>query len=159
LTRRSIVVKVQERYPYRHDVAVEGISHIAYADVGSIVDVNIIVSNHGKFAENVTIYGSCLRFDEFPRTLFPVMGVYSVRPQIQYAFTNSSSEYTIISVPWEAVPKYVPIISTPQVQPVLELILPRPLIRLTKLMEKLGTIFNLQAENDNVFVQMEYNRS
>jgi hypothetical protein len=134
-----------------HDVAVEGISHIAYADIGSIMDVNITVSNHGKFAENITIYGSCLRFDGFPLRLFPVMGVYSVRPQIQYAFTNSSSEYTIIIVPWEAVPKYVPMISTPQVQPALEFILPRPLIRLTRPMEKLGTIFNLQAGSVTTF--------
>jgi hypothetical protein len=135
-----------------HDVAVEGISHIAYSDIGSMVDVNITVSNHGKFAENVTIYGSCLRFDEFPRRLFPVMGIYSVRPQIQYAFSNSSSEHanTIINIPWEVVQKNVPIIPAPQVQPILELVLPRPLIRLTRPMETLGTIL-LPAGNVMTF--------
>jgi hypothetical protein len=135
-----------------HDVAVEGISHAAYVDVGSIVDVNVTISNHGNYAENVTIYGSCLRFDGFPLAFFPVGGVYSVRPKIQYAFTNSSPEYanTIINIPWEVAPKYVPIIPTPQIQPVLELVLPRPLIRLTRPMETLGTIV-LPARNATTF--------
>lgn len=135
-----------------HDVAVEGISHAAYADIGSIVDVNVTISNHGNYTENVTIYGSCLRFDEFPKALFPVLGVYSVRPQIQYAFTNSSPQYTntIINIPWEVAPKYVPINPTPQIQPVLELVLPRPLIRLTRPMETLGTIV-LPAGNVTTF--------
>jgi hypothetical protein len=135
-----------------HDVAVEGISHAAYVDVGSIVDVNVTISNHGNYTENVTIYGSCLRFDEFPKALFPELGVYSVRPLMQYVFTNSSPQYanTIVNIPWEVVPKYAPIIPNPQIQPVLEELLPPPLIRLTRPMERLGTIV-LPAGNVTTF--------
>ncbi len=123
-----------------HDVSLMGISSAERCvELGSTVDLNIAVFNAGRNVENVTLYGQCLYYEEFPFKLYPAYA-YSIRPIITFELANSSSQYTIVYTPPTPTPILVPLTPNPQMDISTQPILPQINFTLSEPLQYLGSI-------------------